>query len=191
MTNNIYQIKVTLKNTKPSVWRRILVPGTISLSKFHEILQIVMGWSDSHLHQFTIGDREFGEPSEDDEDFGIEILDDRKFYLNRLILGKNFKFDYWYDFGDNWYHNIVIEKILPLEKSENYPFCVAGKRACPPEDVGGVGGYEKLLHAMQNPDNLEDEWEQELLEWVDGDFEPEYFNPEEINKNLKKVYVRK
>ncbi len=188
MTSNIYQIKVTLKDTKPSVWRRILVPSSISLNRFHEILQIIMGWSDYHLHQFTIGAREFGEPSEDDEAFGIEIFNDKKFYLNKLVLVENFKFDYWYDFGDNWHHDVVVEKILQKEDSKSYPICIAGKKACPPEDVGGTGGYEKLLHAIKHPDNPEDEWEKELLEWVDENFDPEDFNLEEVNKQLRKSH---
>jgi hypothetical protein len=177
----IYQLKVTLKDSKPSIWRRVLVPGDISLSKLHQILQIAMGWEDSHLHQFIVGGAYYGEP---DPDFRDEMKSERRVKLNQVAPHEKDRFTYEYDFGDSWEHQIVVEKILSPEPGARYPVCVAGKRACPPEDCGGVWGYESLLEAIADPNNPEHE---EMLEWVGEDFDPEAFDPEQINEGLKRI----
>ncbi len=179
--NKIYQIKVTLKNIKPPVWRRILVPHNTTLLKLHDILQIVMGWKDYHLHEFTIEGSAFGDP-ENDEYGDRDILNEADYKLNQVIFREGQRFDYEYDFGDGWSHDLLVEKILPRQKGVRYPVCVTGKRACPPEDVGGPWGYEDFLRAIRDPFHSEHE---EYLTWIGGEFDPEAFDLEEINAQLR------
>ena len=177
----IYQIKVMLNDCKPPIWRRVLVEDTTTLSKLHTILQTVMGWTNSHLHQFFINDELYGEP--DDEDgYNEDLKNEKRFHLNRFVERKGFKFFYEYDFGDSWEHTILVEAILPVEKGAFYPRCIEGKRACPPEDVGGVRGYEDFRKVIANPKDPEYE---EMLEWLGVKFDPERFNLERVNEALR------
>jgi hypothetical protein len=178
---SIYQIKITLNDSKPPIWRRILVADTTTLSKLHDILQTVMGWTNSHLHHFIINEEFYGEPS--DDEFGdMGTKNEARFKLNQLVSRAGFKFRYEYDFGDSWLHDLVVEKILPAEKEAQYPVCIAGKRACPPEDVGGVWGYADFLKVISSPKHPE---HNETMEWVGGDFDPERFNLEHVNEGLR------
>jgi hypothetical protein len=181
--NQIYQIKVTLDDTHPPVWRRIQVPGNTTLLKLHDILQIVMGWDDYHLHMFTIEGSIYGDPA-DDEYGDLGTIDESRFRLNQVIYREGQRLSYEYDFGDGWDHTLLVEKILPPQESVRYPICLKGKRACPPEDVGGVWGYENFLEAICNPDHDEHE---EYLTWVGGEFDPEAFDLEEINTQLRRM----
>jgi hypothetical protein len=181
LTNQIYQIKVTLDDTHPPVWRRIQVPSNITLLKLHDILQIVMGWDDYHLHMFTIEGSIYGDPA-DDEYGDLGTIDEARFRLNQVIYREGQRLSYVYDFGDGWDHTLLVEKILPPQESVRYPICLKGKRACPPEDVGGVPGYENFLEAIRNPDHDEHE---EYLTWIGGEFDPEAFNLEEVNTRLR------
>ena len=179
----IYQIKVTLDDTRPPIWRRILAPGNITLLKLHDILQIVMGWEDYHLHMYTIEGLIYGDPA--DDEFGdLGTLDEACYKLNQVIYGEGQRFTYEYDFGDSWDHTLLVEKILPSEEGVHYPLCLKGKRACPPEDVGGVWGYEHFLEAIRDSTHEEHE---EYLGWVGGEFDPEAFNLEEINARLRRM----
>ncbi|MGE5378656.1 MAG: plasmid pRiA4b ORF-3 family protein, partial [Bacteroidota bacterium] len=179
-TKTIYQMKVTLIGSKPPIWRRFLVEDTVTLGKLHEILQIVMGWTNSHLHHFIIDGEFYGMPS--DDDFGdMMTKDETRFKLNQFDSGKGFKFGYEYDFGDSWEHDLVIEKILTAEKGGRYPTCIAGKRACPPEDVGGIWGYVDFLKAISDPKHPE---HAEMREWIGSDFDPERFNLNAVNAGL-------
>lgn len=183
-SKTVYQMKVTLIGSKPLIWRRFLVEDTITLGKLHDILQIVMGWTNSHLHHFIIDGEYYGKPLEDD--FGnMRTKDETRFKLDQFVRGKGFRFGYEYDFGDSWLHDLIIEKILVAEKVIYYPVCIAGKRACPPEDVGGIWGYEDFLKAIANPKHPEHE---DLLEWIGGGFDPEYFNLEEVNVRLRHLH---
>jgi len=177
----VYQIKVTLKEIRPPIWRRLEVLSDTTLEKLHLILQVAMGWDNYHLHQFTIDGIEYGRP---DPDYGTEVEDERKVRLYQVAPEENVKFSYEYDFGDNWEHTVLIEKILPAEKGKHCPICVKGKRACPPEDVGGVWSYADFLEAIQDAGHPEHE---DMLEWVGGEFDPEAFNIEEINEDLKQI----
>ena len=179
----IYQIKVTLDVTHPPIWRRILVPGNTSLLKLHDILQIVMDWEDYHLHMYTIEGLIYGDPA-DDEYGDMGTLDEANYQLSQVIYGEGQRFTYEYDFGDSWDHTLLVEKILPPEKGFRYPFCLKGKRACPPEDVGGVWGYKNFLEAIHDPTHDEHE---EYLAWVGGEFDPEAFDLEEINTRLHRI----
>jgi len=131
-TEAIYQMKVTLKNIQPPIWRRFQVPGRISLKKLHRIIQTLMPWDGYHLHQFIIDGVDYGEP--DPEGDLSELKDDRYARLNKVVPAAPDRFIYEYDFGDGWEHEILVEKVLPPEEGVRYPICLAGKRACPPED---------------------------------------------------------
>lgn len=176
----IYQLKITLCDSKPPIWRRVLVPGKFNLYKLHAVIQVAMGWTDSHLHMFIINDEFYSIPSP--EDFEPTINEHRHTLYE--IAGMTRKFVYEYDFGDSWDHEIVIEKGLSPEAGVKYPVCIKGKRACPPEDIGGVGGYEDFLQALNDPDHAEHE---DYLEWIGDDFDPEEFDLDSINEGLRRV----
>lgn len=146
----VYQFKITLKNTKPSVWRRIQVPDTYTFWDLHVAIQDAMGWEDAHLHEFKIRQSTlkrktiFGIPDEDSGWDIIEILPGWKHKIADNFSIDFKKAEYTYDFGDDWEHIITLEKILPRDKGVSYPRCIQGKRACPPEDCGGIWGYEEI-----------------------------------------------
>jgi hypothetical protein len=177
----VYRIKVTLKGTKPPIWRRIEVLDHITLAKLHMILQIVMGWTNSHLHQFIIGKTYYGEP---DPEFGAKTVNEKKFKLSQLPLKEKSKFYYEYDFGDSWEHELLVEKIQPATAGQKTAVCLKGSRACPPEDIGGVWGYAEFLEAIHDPEHPEHD---DMLEWVGDDFDPEAFDLDEVNHYLGKL----
>jgi Plasmid pRiA4b ORF-3-like protein len=179
----VYQLKILLKGSSPPIWRRLLVTGDTSLAKLHRILQIVMGWYDCHLHQFVIHGRDYGVPDRE-LDFGQPTLNERGVRLSSVIEGPKDRFVYDYDFGDSWAHQIVVEKILPKETGNQYPVCTAGERACPPEDCGGIWGYADFLEAIRDPNHEEHE---SMLEWIGASFDPEAFNLDRINHQLRRV----
>lgn len=180
-SGKIYQIKVTLKYSKPPIWRRLLVSGDATLFQLHKIIQIAMGWTNSHLHQFIIAEEFYSIPSEDDWE---PVIDERKYRLAKVAPTEQAQFIYEYDFGDSWEHVIVVEKILPSDPKAKYPYCVKGKRACPPEDVGGVWGFEEFLEAMKNPKHKEHE---SYVDWWGEVFDPEALDLDEINQRLQDI----
>ncbi len=179
---SIYQLKITLNGIKPPIWRRFLVPDNIKLRTFHVVLQIVMGWENYHLHQFISEKAFFGVP---DDDFGMEIKDEDDYQLFDLLKKEKDSILYEYDFGDSWEHKIVLEKSLPVAADFKMPRCIKGKRACPPEDCGGVWGYQDLIEAIHDPSKPNHE---ELLEWAGEGFDPEAFSVEDINHFLAEYW---
>ncbi|NNN06771.1 MAG: plasmid pRiA4b ORF-3 family protein [Elusimicrobia bacterium] len=174
-----YQLKVTLEGIAPPIWRRLEVPGDMDLEKLHEVIQVAMGWTNSHLHQFIVGETFYGIP-DDDMDDPLEAKDERRYTLAQIAKKTSAKFVYQYDFGDNWEHLIVVEGIR-VGKTPAPPKCLAGERRSPPEDVGSVPGYKDFLKAVRNPKHPE---HKNLLEWVGGKFDPETFDVEIINQDL-------
>jgi hypothetical protein len=148
----VYQIKITLKDIKPPIWRRLQVTNDTVLEKLHEIIQVAMGWDNYHLHQFIDGDTYYVQP---DSDYDDVMKSENGVAISQLVSGEGARFHYEYDFGDGWVHEILVEKILPVEKGTQYPVCIKGKRACPPEDVGGAWGYSDFLETIMNPKNPE------------------------------------
>jgi hypothetical protein len=174
-----YQLKITLKGAKPPIWRRLLIADSVSLPQLHRAIQIAMGWTDSHLHQFVVGGECYGVP---DPDFGdIDTLDERPVKLGQIMTSEKDSILYEYDFGDGWEHKITLEKILPFEQKAVLPRCVTGKGACPPEDVGGIWGYAEFLKAIGDPSHPEHE---DYLEWVGGEFDPQRCDVDEKNALL-------
>ena len=174
----IYQLKVNLRGAKPPIWRRIQVPSDITLYKLHHILQVVMGWTDSHLHQFIVGRTSYGEPH---PDYGFEMRSEKRAKLDKIAPGEGDKFIYEYDFGDGWEHIVLVEKILAPEEGVRYPLCLKGVRACPPEDVGGIWGYASFLEAIRDPEHPDHE---SMIEWIGIEFDPKEFDLEWVNEQL-------
>jgi hypothetical protein len=182
---DVYQLKIVLLDTDPVVWRRLQVPGSFSLAKLHDALQLSMGWTDAHMHQFIIGKDFYGKPSEEVDWGGPKVFDERKTRLCDLKAKIRKNFIYEYDFGDSWQHEIKVEKVIAAKETIlKHPILLAGERACPPEDVGGIPGYEEFLVAVKNP---EDEENAELLEWYGEKYDPDHVAMEAINKLLKKL----
>ena len=173
----IYELKVTLEGTKPPIWRRFHVRDDITLEKFHDLLQGIMGWTNSHLHQFLVGGTYYGH-----RDPELPPRQDEKKVLLRQVLKKpKDRLIYEYDFGDSWEHLVVLEQVSAQEPRARYPVILAGKRACPPEACGGVPGYYRLLEVLASPRHPE---HREMVEWVGGSFDPEAFDVGALNRAL-------
>lgn len=182
MTKKTYQIQISLRGSKPKIWRRILIPSDLLLSDFHMIIQITMGWTNSHLHQFIKNSTFYTVRMKDDDLWDeMDNVDYKKMKVSDLLKKEKEKIVYEYDFGDSWEHDIILEKILPIDNSLKYPICLTGKMNCPPEDCGGVWGYYDMLEVLKDPDHEEYE---SYIEWLDEEFDPEYFDKKEINKLL-------
>ncbi len=178
------QLKITLNGIKPPVWRRVLVSESMNLLNLHDLIQAVFGWMDYHLHLFEVAGLEFVNTIDWEED-GERYEDDSRAKLGDLIprfVPEGGSFLYTYDLGDNWEHTIRVEKVLPDRDDQKLPALVAGRRKCPPEDVGGPWGYAHFLEALQNsagPDG------KQLLEWIGGDFDPEDFDLAAVRRDLQ------
>ena len=189
---NVYQFKITLQETKPPIWRRIQVPETYTFWDLHIAIQDAMGWNDYHLHEFDVkkpglrNEVRIGIP---ERDLDTEFLPGWKQKIADYFSMENRTAAYIYDFGDDWVHTITLEKILPRKMKTKYPLCIKGKRACPPEDVGGVYGYEEFLQIIRNPKHKE---HKSMLKWIGGNFDPEQFDVNKIHfdnpdKRLKMI----
>lgn len=172
----VYQLKVTLRGARPSIWRRVQVPSDLTLGRLHQILQVVMGWTDSHLHQFRVGDACYGTPN---PECGFEVKNEKKVRLGEVLRRPKARLVYEYDFGDGWEHDVVLEATVPATPGARYPLVLAGKRRCPPEDVGGIGGYYHFQQAIADPKHPE---HRDMKEWLGESFDPNVFDPQEINR---------
>lgn len=182
----IYQIKVTLKGAKPPIWRRIQVRSGATLGELHEVIQAAMGWANSHLHHFIVGKtpnlRFIGAPGPYEDDDMLDEENEGQVVISQVLSTTKTKIVYEYDFGDSWEHEVVLEESMDAEAGADYPRCIAGENACPPEDVGGVWGYVNFLQVINNPEHNQRE---EFLEWVGGTFDSEEFDLDAVNKLLR------
>lgn len=169
-------LKVTLNDIRPPIWRRLVVPRATTLEDLHFIIMAAMGWQGGHLHAFHAAERHYSDPSEVED-----AADESRMTISGLVRLGVSRFRYTYDFGDDWEHTILIEKKQPPATSSNVALCVAGSRNCPPEDCGGVPGYEELLAALATPDRPESK---EFIEAVGKDFDPEEFSVEKTNARM-------
>lgn len=174
----VYQLKITLRGIRPPIWRRVLVGDTVTLHQLHRVIQAAMGWEDAHLHRFTINNELYGEPST--EGF-YRVKDERKSTLGETAPEAKTRFRYEYDLSDEWDHEVVVEEILAVAPEQILPLCVTGKRACPPEGVGGAWGYGALLEAMKNPRHPERTRFARLIET----FKPDAFDLAATNRRLQ------
>jgi hypothetical protein len=168
MGKEIIQMKISLDGIRPQIWRRFIVESLISLENLHEIIQIVMGWENCHLYSFSIG--------------GEEVS--KKMTFKALGLREKDMIGYLYDFGDNWEHTIVVEKIASSDKKIETPRCITGSCNCPPEDCGSVPGYVDIVEAMKKPKTRK---AREYIEWLGDIYYPAQFDIKEINDNLKEA----
>jgi hypothetical protein len=175
----IFELEIVLEEVAPPVRRRVQVPGEASLAVLHQVVQSALGWTNSHLQEFEIGGQRFGMPDPDWAD--QDVTDEATSKLFRLV-GQGDRFGYLYDFGDNWTHQLTVEKILAPEPGVRYPRCVSGQGACPPEDVGGPWGYEEFQTVLADPSHPEHD---ERLEWVGGSFDPHRFDLAEADQALE------
>ncbi|MDO8892329.1 MAG: plasmid pRiA4b ORF-3 family protein [Sulfurimicrobium sp.] len=170
---------------QPAIWRRMVVDGRVSLAKLHHFIQAAFGWTDAHLHEFTIRDIRYAPSHPHDLVDDIEIRDERKAYLNRL-LDVGDQFVYLYDFGDSWNHPITVEKIESVEGDPHgHAWLEGGARACPPEDVGGAHGYQAFLETVLGKPHSEEA--KELLIWAGGTFNAELFDHRAANAAIQRI----
>jgi hypothetical protein len=178
--DRIFRVKVTLQETTPPVWRRVLVPGTMTLGKFHDVLQQAMGWTDSHLHCFETWSGRYGMIGiEEDAD---DLKDERRAKLSSVLPNESARLTYRYDYGDSWKHLVELEEILERNPQWRYPLCIGGRRACPPEDCGGTSGYEELCRVLRSP---RDEEHDSILTWLGGYFDPAGFDANAVNRTFR------
>lgn len=182
-TFTAYTLYVRLVEIEPAIWRRIVVPGQLNLYQLHQVLQVTMGWTNSHLHQFIVSGKNenvyYGEPSPEDDYFP---KDERMMHLAQFAPKQDAIFVYEYDFGDSWHHEITVENIATAPPDEPpYPWCLDGMRACPPEDVGGVSGYSHFLEAWRDRSHPE---HHDMRQWVGKHFKPELFSVPQVNSAL-------
>jgi hypothetical protein len=178
---DVFELRVTLRHVDPPVSRTLRVPAELPLSSLHEVLQTAFGWQNSHLHDFHVGDIRFGMADVEDELFSV---DERAAPLGAVVRAKS-RFVYLYDFGDDWEHDIVVERVD--SDGDASIRCIGGARACPPEDCGGPPGYAHMLEVLGNPDDAEHE---EMKEWAPRRFDPEKFDLAAVNKKLATLSKR-
>ena len=177
----VYQLRISLIGSKPEIWRRILVSGNTTLAKLHNIIQELMSWEDDHLHEFVFGGEYYTRPHPDDL---MPSEDEKRFRLYDVAPKEGLKFLYTYDFGDDWQHEIFIEKIQEEDaRFVGKPVCIGGENAGPPEDIGGIYGYYETLKAIKDKRHPEHE---EVKEWL-GDFDPKAFNIDLVNRILSRI----
>ncbi len=175
-TPTVHQIRITLRHIWPPIWRRVLVPSSVTVDGLHDVIQAAMGWQDYHLYILECNGVEYARL---DEIFELgPMRSARSNRLRQLAPTTPATLTYTYDLGDNWEHDLEIEDVAPAVPGERYPMCVKGRRACPPEDVGGTSGYDEFLRAIEDPDHFDHET---MIRWSGGRFDPEEFSPEPFN----------
>lgn len=172
-TQQMLQLRITLLNVKPPVRRRVLVSANLTFLLLHHVIQAAMGWENDHLHEFEVGRERIGDNSMGDSFFGDDTaLPESKHRLGEMLANHK-KFRYWYDFGDDWWHEITIEKRLDADPDDPPARLIDGENACPPEDCGGPWGYAELCAVLSDPSHPEHEG---MLEWIGGKFDPKAFD---------------
>jgi len=176
-----YQLKITLLGIGPPIWRRIQVPSTLKLGHLHQAIQVVMGWTDSHLHEFEQDGECWGVPEHIEDD---DVTDESRVPLGKVLRAEGDSMVYIYDFGDDWRHRVALEKIVPLDAAPATPVCLAGKRRSPPEDVGGPYGYQEFLEAIFDPSHAEFKY---YRQWAGDPFHAEEFDVKTVNDILDRM----
>jgi hypothetical protein len=181
----IYQLRVALDEIQPTIWRRLWVADTLTLAKLDRIIQAAMGWTNSHLHEFKIAGQRYGIPDDEWPDDNPPA-DDRRSHIGSVLGDSVDEFSYLYDFGDHWQHTVKVEKLLKPNEINTWPTCLAGQNACPPEDVGGIGGYMEFLEAVRDPTHDE---HIAMWRWSGGPFDPAGFDLNATNAAIRKLRI--
>lgn len=179
--DRVFEIRIELKDTVPIVWRELVVPETLTFYEFHHAIQISFGWENYHLYSFDAKGQSYGNLDLLED---VDTINDKSIFINQLLQKEQDTINYEYDFGDGWVHNIELKKIKPHTSKVNLPIVIDGAKASPPEDCGGVHGFENLKNVMKNPKDLE---YKELVRWLGKPFDPNEFNIQHINEDLKKL----
>jgi hypothetical protein len=186
LTATAVRLRITLKGSKPAIWREVLVPTSMTMQTLHQTIQAAMGWWDAHLFEFDTGDDRIGEPDPDWDDAPVTAA--RGVRLASLLRRGVRRFTYLYDFGDHWEHLVEVKREIPLLPGEDAPILLAGERRCPPEDVGSLSGFEEFLEAMADPKHPEHE---AMTIWYGGPFDPADIDAERINTRLAAIARRR
>ena len=180
-------LRIELVGTTPLVWRRITLDGRSSFANLHHVIQAAMGWHDAHLHQFRINNRYIGVPDPESDAPEWHTEDERKVFLNR-VLTDDAVFTYLYDFGDGWEHRLLVDEYDDsddLRFGDGDAWVDAGERACPPEDCGGVGGFQDFLEKLEDEPYSDES--KELREWAGLDYDPARFDRQAANAAIKRL----
>ncbi len=190
----LFTVMLALDDLEPLIWRRLAVAGDVTLDELHGVLQEAMGWTDSHLHRFVMGPGErdhgrlpFVEPYAESE--GDDGIVERDIRLDQVLAEEGDRLYYDYDFGDGWEHTITVEAVKPLEDDSPRATCLDGARACPPEDVGGVPGYEEVLEALERPGAPVSDWMRQVLDWLPEGFYPSKFDLARTDELVRRAAV--
>lgn len=178
----VYQMLVRLAESTPCIWRQVAVPGHFTLAELDRVIQLAMGWTNSHLHQFIIQGRRYGMPDDEWQE-ELPLLPDDAVTLDEAIGDRVKDFIYEYDFGDGWEHHVTVQMVmLPDEDRNTWPMCLAGANACPPEDVGGISGYDEFLQVIRDPSHEEHD---AMHRWWGGPFDPQGFDINSANRAIR------
>ncbi|MBI2497801.1 MAG: plasmid pRiA4b ORF-3 family protein [Opitutae bacterium] len=180
------QLKITLRHSQPSIWRRVVVPGDIGLGTLHDVIQAVMGWDNSHPHLFTRNRTVYSYEDLETGCDGKPVLAEAEYLLCDLGLRTGAAFAYEYDFGDSWWHDLKVEKTEPMTERPTHAVCLAGANAAPPDDTGGVWGYSVKLACLADPKHPDHQY---IREWFGDDFDPAVFKMDETNRLLCSLRV--
>ncbi len=178
--DTLYILRIALEAVEPPVWRRVQVPGSITLERLDMVIQKAMGWRNVHLHEFEVGGRRYGQPEPDEPHYKVEP--EWKLTLRAAAPTEGARFRYVYDLGDGWGHEVLVEAIQVLAAPLKYPVCLTGERACPPEDCGGQPGYANLLEVLRDRTHPE---HRDMLAWAGRGFDPERFDRTAVNRKLR------
>jgi len=184
---NILELDITIKGSKPKIWRRVQVPAGITFYELHYVVQFAMGWQNDHLHQFIVGKGEEYIRPPHETDFE-ELTDSRVTKISEHLAAPNNNIVYEYDFGDSWEHDLVVKKVFEADPNQYYPVLVGGERACPPEDCGGIWGYADLQETLKKPGTKA---YKEMVEWLGDVFDPEAFEVKKMNDAYFKNFMEK
>jgi hypothetical protein len=182
--DKIYQIKVWLLEVNPLIWRRFLIPANVTLHRLHLVLQDVMGWQNYHLYQFKIGKKKYSTPDPDNDFYELDFKNSYRVKLGNVAREKGSIFEYEYDFGDSWEHQLLVEDIIDRDPDKQYPLCIAGENASPHEDSGGPHGYTEMLEIIKNPYHKEFH---STRTWLGKKFDTNKFDLKLINLSLSSM----
>jgi Plasmid pRiA4b ORF-3-like protein len=180
MGRRVFLLRVALDDVTPPIWRRVLVPAGYTLDRVHRVIQYAMGWQDCHLHSFEIDGEQYGEP---DPGGDLALLDEMDYRLDD-VTRPGTRLRYTYDFGDWWEHDVLVEDVLEADPALRYPVCIAGERACPPEDVGGPEGYAELIAALADPAYPD---HGSMIEWIGRPYDPAAFDADRVSTLLRRL----